>query len=101
MNRRDHREPEQGSVASRLFDPRGWRLIIPGVLAATLLFVVLLWPTLLTNYRGLPPVSARLIASLEMLISFSVCGLGIMFFYGLLRHPRSVATGKAVPARVE
>jgi DMSO/TMAO reductase YedYZ molybdopterin-dependent catalytic subunit len=71
-----------------LLDPRGWSLIVPGVLAATVLFIVLLWPTLITNYRGLPPATARLIAALEMLISFSVCGFGIMFFYGLLDRPR-------------
>ena len=70
-----------------LLDPRGWSLIVPGVLAATVLFVALLWPTLITNYRGLPPGTARLICALEMLISFSVCGFGIMFFYGLLDRP--------------
>src|SRR5262249_59109206 len=68
-------------------DLRGWSLIVPGVAGATLLFIALLWPTLITNYRGFPPVTARLIASLEMLISFSICGLGIVFFYGLLDRP--------------
>jgi len=72
------------SAGNSLFDRRGWSLIIPGVLAATVLFIALLWPTLFTNYRGFPPGVAHLIASLEMLISFSICGLGIMFFYGLL-----------------
>jgi DMSO/TMAO reductase YedYZ molybdopterin-dependent catalytic subunit len=71
-----------------LLDPHGWSLIVPGVLAATVLFIVLLWPTMITNYRGLPPGTARLIAALEMLVSFSVCGFGIMFFYGLLDRPR-------------
>ena len=73
-------------VSSRLLDTRGWRLIVPGVLAATLLFVILLWPTLLTNYRGFPPPAARFISALEMLITFSVCGAAIMFFYGLLNR---------------
>ena len=71
-----------------IIDPRGWWLIIPGVLAATVLFIALLWPTLITNYRGFPPATARVICALEMLISFSVCGLGMMFFYGLLARPR-------------
>jgi DMSO/TMAO reductase YedYZ molybdopterin-dependent catalytic subunit len=71
-----------------LIDPRGWLLIIPGVLAATVLFVALLWPTLITNYHGFPPSTARLICALEMFISFSVCGFGIMFFYGLLDRPK-------------
>src|SRR6266705_2869021 len=80
------------SAGTSLFDRRGWSLIIPGVLAATVLFVALLWPTLLTNYRGFPPGIAHLIASLEMLISFSVCGIGIMFFYGLLSRPSHAKT---------
>jgi DMSO/TMAO reductase YedYZ molybdopterin-dependent catalytic subunit len=79
---RDNGNARRGS----LLDPRGWALVIPGVVFATLLFVVLLWPTLLTNYRGLPPATARVICAVEMLITFSICGIGIMFFYGLLDH---------------
>ena len=41
-----------------IVDARGWRLIVPGVLVATGLFVILLWPTLITNYHGLPPAQA-------------------------------------------
>src|SRR6058998_3277796 len=83
LNRLDRRQrsdnPDQGIV-----DARGWRLIVPGVLVATGLFVILLWPTLITNYHGLPPARARIVASLGMLISFSVCGFGIMLFHALL-----------------
>src|SRR6266481_2828952 len=46
-DRRGSLRPAGGS----LLDVRGLRLIIPGVLAATILFVALLWPTLFTNYR--------------------------------------------------
>src|SRR5215468_12302363 len=42
-----------------IVDPRGWRLIVPGVLAATVLLVILLWPTVITNYHGLRPAQAR------------------------------------------
>ena len=80
-----------------LLDPRGWALVIPGVLAATLLLAALLWPTLLTNYRGFPPATARLICALEMLFTFSVCGVGIMFFYGLL--DRKPPSGRGVETR--
>src|SRR5215472_156780 len=42
LNRLDRRQrslnADQGIV-----DPRGWRLIVPGVLAATVLLVILLW----------------------------------------------------------
>jgi DMSO/TMAO reductase YedYZ molybdopterin-dependent catalytic subunit len=86
LKRRDRRDSVQ-TMRTWLLDRRGWLLIISGVLAATILFVALLWPTLSTNYRGLPPATAHWVAALEMLISFSVCGLGIMFFYGLLSRP--------------
>src|SRR6201987_358369 len=56
LRRRGRRDAH--TINSRL-DVRGLLLIIPGVLAATILFVVLLWPTLLTNYRGFPPGIAR------------------------------------------
>ena len=83
LRRKNRSKPDGGAPS----DSHGWSLIVPGVVGATLLFIALLWPTLITNYRGFPPATARLIASLEMLISFSVCGLGIMFFYGFLDRP--------------
>src|SRR5712671_5871312 len=83
LKRRDQRDGGR-AISGSLLDTRGWPLIMAGVLIATVLFVALLWPTLFTNYRGFPPGIAHAIASLEMLISFSVCGLGMMFFYGLL-----------------
>jgi DMSO/TMAO reductase YedYZ molybdopterin-dependent catalytic subunit len=98
LRRCDRRDVLQTTRTS-LLDRRGWSLLIPGVLAATILFVALLWPTLLTNYRGLPPATARWVAALEMLISFSVCGIGIMFFYGLLsRPPPPAVAGKTAIA---
>src|SRR5437870_11512983 len=93
LERRDRRDVAK-TAGTSLLDRRGWALIIPNVLAATILFVALLWPTLFTNYRGLPPGIAHLIATLEMLISFSVCGIGIMFFYGLLSRPSRAMTAR-------
>ncbi len=73
-------------------DPRGWWLIVPGVLGVWVLFVCLLWPQLLTNYHGRPPAPATVITSLGMLASFGVCGVSIMFFYGLLTtRPQAAA----------
>jgi len=106
LERRDRRASGQ-PISSSLLDARGWPLIIPGVLIATVLFVGLLWPTLSTNYRGLPPGITHVIASFEMLISFSLCGVGIMFFHGLLsRQPhaadvdeKAIAFGRSVGRR--
>ena len=106
LRRRDRRNGSR-ITGHALFDARGWLLIIPGVLAATILFIALLWPTLVTNYRGFPPGAAHAIASIEMLISFSVCGIGIMFFYGLLTRPlhaagvdeKKIAFGRSVGRR--
>ena len=105
LRRRDRRGDAQ--IATSFLDVRGWPLIVPSVLAATILFVVLLWPTLSTNYRGFPPGIAHVIASIEMLISFSVGGFGIMFFHGLLsRSPqaanvdeKAIAFGRSVGRR--
>src|SRR5437899_11058654 len=62
LKRRDRQGVAQ-TTGTSLLDRRGWRLIIPGVLAATILFVALLWPALFTNYRGLPPGCAHLSAT--------------------------------------
>src|SRR6516162_8574928 len=86
LDRLDRRQ-RSANAHHEIVDARGWRLIVPGVLVATGLFVILLWPTLITNYHGLPPARARIVASLEMLISFSVCGFGIMLFHRLLSAP--------------
>ena len=70
-----------------LIDPRGWWLIVPGVLGVWVLFIGLLWPQLLTSYHGSPPAQADVITGLGMLASFSVCGVAIMIFHGLLTTP--------------
>jgi len=106
LRRRDRRDGGR-AISSSLVDARGWPLIIPGVLIATVLLVTVLWPTLFTNYRGLPPGIAHAIASLEMLISFSLCGIGIMFFHSLLSRSlqppdvdeKAIAFGRSVGRR--
>ena len=75
-----------------LVDPRGWSLVIPGVLGVWALFVLLLWPQLLTSYIGRPPATATVVSALGMLASFGVCGTAIMFFYGLLTTPPPAAS---------
>jgi putative peptidoglycan binding protein len=95
LNRLERRQ-HSSNANQGIVDMRGWRLIVPSVLVATVLFVILLWPTLITNYHGLPPARARIVASLEMLISFSVCGFGIMLFHALLlARPARKSTERA------
>ena len=89
------RKPEDRQAGRPLFDPRGWWLIVPGVLGVWLLFVGLLFPQLLTNYHGRPPAQADVITSLGMLASFGLCGVMIMFFYGLLTQPPRPAADAA------
>ena len=76
--------PRPTDAPPRLLDPRGWRLIVPGVVVVWALLIVLLWPQLLTNYHGHPPAQADVLTALGFLASFGLCGVGIMFFYGLL-----------------
>ena len=91
-------KPDHQTAACTLIDPRGWLLIVPGVFAVWVLFAALLWPQLLTNYHGRPPGMALVITSLGMLASFAVCGVGIMWFYGLLTtSPRLAANADDEP----
>ena len=75
--------PGDRQRASRIFDPRGWLLVVPGVIAVWVVMMGLLWPQMITNYHGRPPGQAYLISGLGMLVSFGVCGVAMMFFYGL------------------
>src|SRR5258708_13899262 len=64
-----HRDRRGGFPPSgnSLLDPRGLRLILPGVLAPTGLFLPPLWPTLLPHYPGFPPGPPPAMPSLEIL----------------------------------
>ncbi|MBE7157914.1 MAG: hypothetical protein INR62_05695, partial [Rhodospirillales bacterium] len=70
------------------FRGRGWRLVVPGVVVVWAVIVALLWPQLLTNYHGRPPAAATALTCLGLLLSFAVCGAGIVFFYALLTGVR-------------
>ena len=79
---------------------RGWRLVVPGVLAVWAVVVALLWPQLLTNYRGHPPATAVVITCLGLLAAFALCGAGIVFFHALLttRPPTDPRAGDTATA---
>ncbi len=63
------------------------RIVLPLLLLVWLTFVIFLWPTLLTQYRGLPPSVATWLGALGLLIDFGACAFGIVFFYRLLSAP--------------
>ena len=86
--------PRQGWV-----ERRGWWLIVPGVLAAWVLFIVVLWPNEVTSFRGLPPTEARPITILVMLLDFAVCGVAIMLFDHGLAARRAAAPPAEADAR--
>ena len=90
--------PRPEGVPPRLLDPRGWWLIVPGVVGVWVVIVALLWPQLLTNYRGHPPAQADVITALGFLASFGLCGVGIMFFYGLLTVAPSTRPADGEPS---
>jgi DMSO/TMAO reductase YedYZ molybdopterin-dependent catalytic subunit len=64
---------------------RRWPFAAVFVGALWLLTVVLLWPNLSTNYRGLPPEYARVATLLSLLISYSAYGLVLVAVWRLMR----------------
>ena len=79
------------------YPARRWWLVVPGVVGVWLVFTGLLWPQLLTSYDGQPPMQAAVLSSLGMLASFTVCGLSLMGFYGLLAAPAPLAKDAPAP----
>jgi DMSO/TMAO reductase YedYZ molybdopterin-dependent catalytic subunit len=83
---------------------RAWPLAAGVVGGLWLLSVGLLWPNLGTNYRGLPPDSARLATMLGLAVCYATYGLvlvGALYFAldlprGSAAHVRPVSTGRRV-----
>ncbi|MFN2452626.1 MAG: molybdopterin-dependent oxidoreductase [Pyrinomonadaceae bacterium] len=57
------------------------------VIALWLVSLLMLWPVLGTHYRGLPPSPATLINAAALLISYAICGVALIIFYGLITRP--------------
>jgi DMSO/TMAO reductase YedYZ molybdopterin-dependent catalytic subunit len=80
----------------RWLDPLGLTIGVAGVLTVWLGLLVFLWPTLSTQYFGVPSAVAPYLTSLGLLIEFGVCGAGIILLYGYLTHrPRFAPAPKA------
>ena len=72
----------------RWIDPLGWKLGLAGLLVVWMGLLIFLWPTLGTQYYGVPSAIAPYLTSLGLLIEFGVCAASILFFYGYLTHRR-------------
>jgi DMSO/TMAO reductase YedYZ molybdopterin-dependent catalytic subunit len=73
---------------------RAAALLVPGVAIVWVAFVIFLWPTLITQYRGVPPPWSRPLSALGLLIDFAACAVGIAIFHAWLLDP---APRKGVP----
>jgi hypothetical protein len=70
----------------RWIDPLGWKLVLGGLLVVWFGLVIFLWPTLGTQYYGVPFGIAPYLTSLGLLIEFGVCAASILVLYGYLTH---------------
>jgi DMSO/TMAO reductase YedYZ molybdopterin-dependent catalytic subunit len=67
-------------------DPLGWKLVLSGLLVVWIGLLIFLWPTLVTQYYGVPFAIAPYLTSLGLLIEFGVCAASILVLYGYLTH---------------
>ena len=94
--------------ASRFGVGRGAVLFVVGAVGVLwIASLVVLWPTLGANYRGLPIQLARVVTALGLLVAYAAYGLGLVLFYrfitdGLARRTAASATAasgmESVPA---
>src|SRR5262245_51021711 len=70
--------------------------IIAAGLVIWLITVVIMWPVLDANYRGLPPGPAMLVSAAALLVEYLVFAAGVIFLYRwVVSH--SVPAGEPVP----
>ena len=86
-----------GSVHACLMATRGLRRArgVTGALMAdhTLLLIISLWPTLATNYSGLPPQKA-VPASMLILLGLSALFVGVLFWLSESKHDMAMLTAR-------
>jgi DMSO/TMAO reductase YedYZ molybdopterin-dependent catalytic subunit len=80
--------------------PRPNFVLILIVLVAWAASVILLWPILGTNYRGLPPTTAAIVSIVSLLLVYAVFGLSLVLVYRYLDgQPATDSGGGAVLSR--
>jgi DMSO/TMAO reductase YedYZ molybdopterin-dependent catalytic subunit len=82
---------------AKVFVIRQFIVILLALLVVWLAFLIFLWPSLLTQYRGVPPNIATWLTALGLFVHFGVCGLGIVYFYRLLSRPVAEAASSSRP----
>ncbi len=83
----------RSEVEGRRFGRPGVTFVAGAVGIAWLAILALLWPVLDTNFRGLPPGTARAVTALGLLFSFAVFGTVLILTYRYM-------TGRAPTGRV-
>jgi len=95
---------EARSSASRAARRRlGFWFALIGVLVVWVVTLVVLWPVLTANFRGLPPSWARPFAMLGLLLTYAVYGVAVALMYRWIATRRYIrretGTGGPVPRR--
>ena len=83
----------RSEVEGRRFGRPGVTFVAGAVGVAWLAILTLLWPVLDTNFRGLPPGTARTVTALGLLFPFAVFGAALILTYRYM-------TGRAPTGRV-
>src|SRR6266545_4655032 len=78
---------------------RGVVFVMCLVGALWLLSIILLWPTLGTHYKGLPLGPAAFTTVIALLFSYTVYGVTLLYFFGLLTKSPPCGRARAPKAR--
>lgn len=82
---------------------RGFWFVLVGVLLIWIVTLVVLWPVLTANFRGLPPMWARPVAVLGLLFSYTVYGVAVVLVYRWIATRRYIrreeGSGGPIPRR--
>lgn len=73
-----------------------WIFILAAVLVVWTGFVILLWPVLPANYRGLPYSQARIVSILALLAWFGIFAATVMLIYRDTTHRLAAATSPSM-----
>ena len=82
----------------RGISPLGLRFVAAAALVLWVATLVVLWPVLDANYRGLPPSTARLVSALALLAYYALYGVVLIAAYRFLTRRPALAPAPATAA---